>query len=159
MSVPRTGTTVPSCVPIPRVAIPAAVGQVTPWHQMGEAVMVSTNTLGKLTRYLSRMCFNPDVNECTLNTDNCEQTCSNTLGGFNCGCNDGYQLDSNRRTCTDIDECNSNNGGCDHQCTNTIGSFRCSCRAGFNLQSDGTTCTRKYTNYLCIALALDSLAL
>ena len=91
------------------------------------------------------MCFNPDINECNLNTDNCEQTCSNTLGGFNCGCNDGYQLDSNRRTCTDIDECRSNNGGCDHQCTNTMGSFQCSCRAGFNLQSDGTTCTRKYT--------------
>ena len=47
MSVLRTGTTVPSCVPIPRVAIPAAVGQATPWHQMAKAVMVSTNTLGK----------------------------------------------------------------------------------------------------------------
>ena len=40
-----------------------------------------------------------DINECTSNTDNCDQTCSNTVGGFNCGCNAGYQLDSNRRTC------------------------------------------------------------
>ena len=43
----KTGTTVLSCVPIPRVAIPAAVGQATPWHQTAEAVMVSTHTLSE----------------------------------------------------------------------------------------------------------------
>ena len=45
------------------------------------------------------MCSCADINECTSNTDSCDQICSNTLGGFNCGCNSGYQLASNGRTC------------------------------------------------------------
>jgi len=32
------------------------------------------------------------VNECTLNTDNCDEqaTCTNTIGSFTCACNPGY---------------------------------------------------------------------
>ena len=41
-----------------------------------------------------------DINECSANTDNCAQTCTNTIGSYTCGCNSGYRLDSNGRTCT-----------------------------------------------------------
>ena len=91
------------------------------------------------------------MNECVANTDNCAQTCSNTVGSFVCGCNSGFQLSVDGRTCTDINECNSNNGGCDGQCTNLAGSFRCSCEQGFILQNDGTTCTRKLASTTCDA--------
>ena len=43
-----------------------------------------------------------DTNECVENTDNCEQTCENVMGSFNCGCISGYALTSDRRTCQGI---------------------------------------------------------
>ena len=43
--------------------------------------------------------MNTDVDECTLNTHNCEHTCENTIGSFLCGCNAGYELISDGRTC------------------------------------------------------------
>ena len=34
-----------------------------------------------------------DVNECMEDTDNCSQNCNNTIGSYECYCNDGYTLD------------------------------------------------------------------
>ena len=41
-----------------------------------------------------------DINECGLDTHNCEQLCINTEGSFRCGCRSGYRLSSNGRTCS-----------------------------------------------------------
>lgn len=43
--------------------------------------------------------YSADVNECARNTDNCQQVCVNTNGGFRCACNTGYLLNSDGRTC------------------------------------------------------------
>ena len=43
--------------------------------------------------------FNVDIDECTNNTGNCTQTCTNTEGSFTCGCDDGYILDRDGTTC------------------------------------------------------------
>ena len=43
--------------------------------------------------------MNTDVDECAQNIHNCEQTCKNTVGSFLCGCNAGYELTSDGRTC------------------------------------------------------------
>ena len=43
--------------------------------------------------------FNVDIDECTNNTDNCNQTCTNTEGSFTCGCSDGYVLNSDGISC------------------------------------------------------------
>lgn len=40
-----------------------------------------------------------DINECSRNSDNCEQECTNVLGGFRCSCIDGFILQSDNRTC------------------------------------------------------------
>ena len=32
-----------------------------------------------------------DVNECESGTSGCSQLCSNTVGSFECSCNDGYE--------------------------------------------------------------------
>ena len=42
-------------------------------------------------------------NECTLETDNCEQVCVNTDGGFRCECNSGFVLNSDQATCSGKD--------------------------------------------------------
>ena len=41
-----------------------------------------------------------EINECTLNTDDCQQECINVVGGFQCGCYEGYSLNSDLRTCS-----------------------------------------------------------
>ena len=41
-----------------------------------------------------------DINECSQSDlNNCDQTCTDTVGSFTCGCGTGYQLASNGRTC------------------------------------------------------------
>ena len=41
-----------------------------------------------------------DIDECSTNTSNCNQLCNNTVGGYTCGCNTGYKLASDNRTCS-----------------------------------------------------------
>ena len=46
----------------------------------------------------------PDIDECSLNTHDCDsrserRTCTNTPGSFTCGCQSGYQLAPNKKTC------------------------------------------------------------
>jgi len=74
-----------------------------------------------------------DVNECDMNTHNCDLNadCSNSVGSFTCSCKDGYTGDGTTGNCADIDECQSNpckNGG---TCHDQVNGFRCSCQAGY----------------------------
>ena len=41
-----------------------------------------------------------DINECSTGVSGCQQTCTNTEGSFLCGCNSGFNLNSNGRTCS-----------------------------------------------------------
>ena len=41
----------------------------------------------------------PDINECRQETDNCNHTCTNTIGSFVCGCSSGFHLDNDQTTC------------------------------------------------------------
>jgi len=81
-----------------------------------------------------------DIDECATETDNCDAnaSCTNTLGSFECACNDGYSGDGT--TCVDIDECVTGDDNCDANasCTNTLGSFECACNTGYS--GDGETC-------------------
>ena len=43
--------------------------------------------------------FDTDIDECSENTGNCSQMCTNTDGYFTCGCNNGYLLDTDGTTC------------------------------------------------------------
>ena len=49
-----------------------------------------------------KICYTPhaDINECTANTDGCDQGCVNTVGSFVCSCNNGYTLTSDGKTCS-----------------------------------------------------------
>ena len=46
--------------------------------------------------------FDTDIDECSENTDNCSQTCTNTDGNFTCGCYNGYLLDTDGTTCNSM---------------------------------------------------------
>ena len=43
-----------------------------------------------------------DVNECFMNTHNCQQICVNTAGGFECGCDPDYELICSGIDCTGL---------------------------------------------------------
>ena len=43
-----------------------------------------------------------DVDECSVNNGGCNQTCFNNQGSFTCGCNDGYQLMGDNKSCYGI---------------------------------------------------------
>jgi len=40
-------------------------------------------------------CLLSDVNECDTSSP-CQQTCTNTLGSYQCSCNSGYTVDGTR---------------------------------------------------------------
>ncbi|XP_077993211.1 protocadherin Fat 4-like [Glandiceps talaboti] len=77
-----------------------------------------------------------DVDECNQGLDNCnsDATCTNTVGGYNCTCNDGYTGDGREdgNGCNNIDECNEDMP-CDTKadCTDTIGFYTCICQDGY----------------------------
>ena len=43
--------------------------------------------------------FLQDINECDEENGNCSQNCNNTIGSYQCYCEDGYILDSDEHTC------------------------------------------------------------
>ncbi|NXM27356.1 C1QR1 protein, partial [Oxyruncus cristatus] len=57
----------------------------------------------------------------------CPVACAHRNGG--CGCEAGYALAPDGRSCLDVDECLS--GPCQHQCHNTPGGFVCLCPPGY----------------------------
>ena len=43
-----------------------------------------------------------DINECSLESINCAQVCTNTPGSYTCGCDPGYELDGDGFSCNGI---------------------------------------------------------
>lgn len=40
-----------------------------------------------------------DMDECRDGINACQETCTNTIGSYICGCNEGYRLNSDGQTC------------------------------------------------------------
>lgn len=70
-----------------------------------------------------------DIDECALANGGCGQICSNTLGSFECSCEDGYVLGLDMRLCDDVDECTAGSHLCPSHtiCENKVGGYECSC--------------------------------
>jgi hypothetical protein len=86
-----------------------------------------------------------DVDECAAGSDNCDNdpnACRNTVGGFECGCPNGFSGNGvGSDGCRDIDECASNADDCDEDpqaCRNTAGGFECRCPTGFEGNGRGS---------------------
>lgn len=78
-----------------------------------------------------------DVDECTEEIHNCSTykgeanaICSNSIGGFECTCTQGWQGDG--YYCTDVDECaNDTVCGVNQICRNVPGNYSCVCKEGW----------------------------
>jgi Mg-chelatase subunit ChlD len=66
-----------------------------------------------------------DIDECAF--DPCEQTCTNSVGSYECGCENGFTPNDNGFTCDDIDECTSMPDPCPNggECVNSWGKHYC----------------------------------
>lgn len=93
-----------------------------------------------------------DLNECEINNGGCEQYCYNEVGGYRCGCDEGYRCAGDKHACVDINEClvtQHTDGDCgdcyqmtlgpcgDQDCINTDGSYVCLGRAIDHVNQDG----------------------
>ena len=46
--------------------------------------------------------FHIDIDECSAETDDCDQICTNTAGSYTCSCNSGYISGDGGRTCNGV---------------------------------------------------------
>ncbi|GJQ88324.1 hypothetical protein Trydic_g3801 [Trypoxylus dichotomus] len=84
-----------------------------------------------------------DINECTEFPGMClNGRCKNTVGGFSCRCNKGYDYDENRIKCIDIDECSiTTTNVCGNGiCKNIPGDFVCECNDGYRTMAPMQVC-------------------
>lgn len=72
-----------------------------------------------------------DVDECRTGKARCEQICTDLIPGFQCGCNSGYRLNQDGRTCRDVDECSERLHTCSQTCINNLGGYICACHKGY----------------------------
>ncbi|XP_018328225.1 fibrillin-2 isoform X2 [Agrilus planipennis] len=84
-----------------------------------------------------------DINECADFPGMClNGRCTNTLGGYNCRCNKGYDFDETKLQCIDIDECSiTESNVCGNGvCKNIPGDFECECKDGFRTMAPMQVC-------------------
>ncbi|CAL5228469.1 g11610 [Coccomyxa viridis] len=84
-----------------------------------------------------------DIDECAEGTAQCQHTCSNIPGGYECSCRDGFQLlggHTSTGICLPINQCKENKGGCEYGCDTDDGKAVCSCPTGLRLGEDGKRC-------------------
>merc|ERR1711935_678103 len=71
-----------------------------------------------------------DINECDTFECMANSLCSNTVGAFECICNEGYQMENG--ICVDINECDTFDCGANTKCVNHPGTFACLCEEGYS---------------------------
>ena len=66
-------------------------------------ILIQTNMLAMvfvLIKCVINYCyFKSDINECTGGNHDCDHTCYNTIGSYECDCHTGYVLDTNELNC------------------------------------------------------------
>ncbi|XP_072000224.1 uncharacterized protein [Engystomops pustulosus] len=76
-------------------------------------------------------CF--DIDECYEGKSDCDQICINTLAGYSCACNNGYEISADNKHCNDINECmNSSSCAENALCSNAPGNYSCHCADGYD---------------------------
>ena len=88
------------------------------------------------------------MDECNFYTDDCDDNaiCTNTIGSYNCTCNDGYT--GNGTICYDADECDQKCSLCNETYATTNDA---NCYNTCNNCNDSEHCVNTIGSYFCIA--------
>ena len=85
------------------------------------------------------------IDHCLSGDFQCEEnsSCSKTVDGYTCICDDGFEKSNNGSLCIDIDECLVGEFQCEENsfCNNTIGNYSCVCNDGFERSEEDGSCT------------------
>ena len=97
-----------------------------------------------------------DINECLIDNGECEQTCDNIDGSYQCSCWNGYEFTSDNYTCTgmaniaftnsfylihlNISECLIGTYNCSQICVELDGGYESNCSSRYELRDDRFTC-------------------
>ena len=88
--------TQPAITPMVALPVPVSVGIM----EMDFSVLVRYYNFVKLDTIIIYYPYSLiDIDECSLDTDGCDQGCINTLGSFQCNCTEGYALNDDGFTC------------------------------------------------------------
>ncbi|XP_077138790.1 thrombomodulin-like [Ranitomeya variabilis] len=95
-----------------------------------------------------------DIDDCATNPNICEHHCTNTIGGFICGCKPGFEMveatcdpgDNCVSKCEDINECDNPTTLCEHGCENFDGGFECFCDPGYIIDDKNTNKCKRFCN-------------
>ena len=63
---------------------------------------IETGVKGRIRVVTSVTTFTTDIDECEMDPTLCEQICNNTVGSYECKCEDGYQLVAGTNQCAGI---------------------------------------------------------
>ena len=111
------------------------------WRESGNATSAAQR---RCILNISPKCA--DIDECLEARHNCSTyesqanaICTNTIGGFKCSCNQGWEGDG--YFCNDVNECvNGSVCGANQNCRNTPGNYSCSCKNGWALGKSSKEC-------------------
>ena len=85
------------------------------------------------------------IDHCLSGDFQCEEnsSCSKTVDGYACICDEGFEKSNNGSLCTDINECLVGEFQCEENsfCNNTIGNYSCVCNDGFERSEEEGSCT------------------
>ncbi|GFU02411.1 hypothetical protein TNCV_1238941 [Trichonephila clavipes] len=115
----------------------------------------------KASFYPSDFSFN--INECLIN-NTCHPTtkCINTIGSFECECEEGYRKPEQEEFCEDINECAQDSDICKNwnsvKCVNLPGTYKCECLPGYeptdrNVDPRKTRCQEYEESWLPVGIA------
>ncbi|XP_038671359.1 mucin-4-like [Scyliorhinus canicula] len=101
-----------------------------------ELIEGNSTSLQIRTKLTSKHDIDSDSDECSSGDNRCEQICIERFKfedrrGYECNCERGFVLNSNRENCTDIDECSNQPCWNGATCIESINSFACTCLPGF----------------------------
>ncbi|GCB68782.1 hypothetical protein scyTo_0010452, partial [Scyliorhinus torazame] len=103
----------------------------------GQTYTVNVHFINKTNAILTRsLNVTTDSDECSSGDNRCEQICIERFKfedsrGYECNCERGFALSSNRENCTDIDECSNQPCWNAATCIESINSFACICLPGY----------------------------
>ena len=98
---------------------------------------LATSTLSCKIELITDYCLSGDF-QCEENS-----SCSKTVDGYACICNEGFEKSNNGSLCTDINECLVGEFQCEENsfCNNTIGNYSCVCNDGYERNDEESSCT------------------